>query len=254
MALIIVSLLQFVIYRHAIVKNKTLALPLGISLRLLFKIFQYPALEVKHIFEAILLEVGRRFFATYAPGAEHRNFLMHFRVQVLLYVFREFSEGIRLRIQSVLEGAYLNFVLITRIEKENFGICYQRIPILRVHIGAYDMGRVYILNTHGYYLFLQLHLGPIEGVLINIGFLRLNASEPMILCQPGKHAIDTYPASSDCAINSLGSEQQCASHFLSKHYLKQGLTEGLTVWEFRKAIQSGDNYPISGIIHNHPYS
>ena len=44
MALIIVTLLQLVVDRHAVIEDETLTLPLGIGLRLLFQIFQYPAL------------------------------------------------------------------------------------------------------------------------------------------------------------------------------------------------------------------
>ena len=200
MALIIVSLLQLVVYRHAVIKNETLTLPLGFILRLLLQIFQYPALEVKHIFEAMLFEVGSRFLAAYSAGTEHRDFFMYFRVEIVLNVFGKFSEGIRLWVYRVLEGAYLNLVLITRIEKENFGICYQGIPVLRVHISPHDVGRVYILNTHGYYLFLQFYLGPIERVFSNIRFLRLNASKSMVFCQPSEDGIDTGPFSSNSAI------------------------------------------------------
>ncbi len=71
----------------------------------------------------MLFEIGRGFLAAYSAGAEHRDFLVHFRVEVVPYVFGKFSEGVRLRVYGVLEVAYLNLVLITRIEKENFGIC-----------------------------------------------------------------------------------------------------------------------------------
>ena len=71
----------------------------------------------------MLFEVGRGFLAAYSASAEHCDFLVHFRIEVVTHVFRKFSEGIRLRIYGVLEGADLNLILITRIKKENLGIC-----------------------------------------------------------------------------------------------------------------------------------
>jgi len=76
----------------------------------------------------------------------------------------------------------------------------------------------------------------------------------MILRQPGKHRIDADPISSDSAIYPFGSEQQGAPHLMRKHYLKQGLAQGLIIWEFSKTIESSDNYANGGIIHDHPYS
>src|SRR5690606_24980804 len=58
-------------HRDPLIEDETFAFPEAFSGGYRFKIFEYPALEMKHLFNAEGFHKSRCLFAADAPGAEH---------------------------------------------------------------------------------------------------------------------------------------------------------------------------------------
>jgi hypothetical protein len=102
-ALIVVAFAQVVAHGHAVVEHEAVALPLGFFLRHFFEVLQDAALEVIDLFEAFAEHVARGFFATNAAGAEHRDLLVHGRVEVGFDVVGEFAKTGGFRVDGALK-------------------------------------------------------------------------------------------------------------------------------------------------------
>ena len=62
---------QTVTDRGAFVEHKTLTLPQALLRRDVFQVFQYAALQMKHLVKAVGAHECSRFFAAYAAGTKH---------------------------------------------------------------------------------------------------------------------------------------------------------------------------------------
>src|SRR5258706_9676937 len=67
------TFLQGRVNGHTLVKHKAFAFPERLISRRFFKIFQDPAFKLINLFEADLLHVRRKLFASNAASAEHRD-------------------------------------------------------------------------------------------------------------------------------------------------------------------------------------
>ena len=74
-------------------------------------------------------------------------------------------------VYRAFKGADFNFVLIARIDYQDFRVINQRIPLLRRRIASDTLIRVNILLTHSNDFALELDLHSQERTLFMIGKL-----------------------------------------------------------------------------------
>src|SRR5690606_23280239 len=193
-ALVVFATFQVVIYRYPVVKYETLTLPQTLLLGNLFQVLQDAALEVIHLFEALLFQISRRLLAADTAGAEHGNFLVLLRIEVLLHILGKLAEGVSGRIDGVFESADLDFVLVTGVDQDNVRIRDQVVPLLRLHVGADNPLGVDAIDAHGDDFFLEFDLGAFERLDINEGFFVVDAVEAVVFANPRFHSVDALSA------------------------------------------------------------
>src|SRR5690606_11032479 len=150
---------------------EALALPLALLGRHFLEVFQDTALEMVDLLETFLEHEARSLLATNATSAEHGHLLVLLRIVLLTHIFGEFAEGPGLRVDRPLEGADRYLVIIAGVDQQHFRIADQRIPVLRLDIGADPLVGTDARYADGDDFLLQLDLGAIERHLVAERFL-----------------------------------------------------------------------------------
>ncbi len=101
------------------------------------------------LFKTLFFQIGSGFLTTNTTRAEHRNFFMFLRIQMLFYIFRKLAEAFSVRVYRIFKGTDLHFIVITCIDQQDVRIADQLIPFFGFDIGAYRLFRINAFHTHG---------------------------------------------------------------------------------------------------------
>ncbi len=152
--------------RHPLVEDVTLALPQAFRFRHRLQIGEDPAFQMIDFIDALLFEKGGRFLAANPPGAEHRDFgLAPGAKQFLAPVAepaRKLPEAARRGIDRAFEAADRHFVIVAGVDHDGVRVGDQRVPVLRIDIGAGAALRIDPGLAHGNDLGFDAHLHPLE--------------------------------------------------------------------------------------------
>src|SRR5262245_38127799 len=102
------SLAQARAERDAFIEHKAFAAPSAVLLRRLLEVFQDATLEVIDLGKAVGEQIRARLLAADAPGAEHRDPPVPYRIEVARGKFPELSKACELWIDGAIEGAHRN--------------------------------------------------------------------------------------------------------------------------------------------------
>src|SRR6056297_948688 len=106
---------QNMAHRHTFVEDETPAAPEAVLPRHLLEVFQDAAAQVIDLLDPLRLEVGRRFLAPDATGAEHRDALVVEAVAIGLPPSGEIAEAFGVRIDGALERADRRLVVVAGV-------------------------------------------------------------------------------------------------------------------------------------------
>jgi len=118
---------------------------------------------VVDLVEAHFLGKGRRLFAADAARAVHGELRLVVQAGIVAHPVGEFAEGLDVRIDRALEYADRRLIVVAGVDDDRLRVGDQRVPVLRLDIGADNLVGVDVLDTHGDDLFLQPHLHAQEG-------------------------------------------------------------------------------------------
>src|SRR5690554_3888860 len=149
MTLIIFTFFQTVIDCDPFIKHKTFTFPERFLLRYFFQVFQDTTFKMVNLFEALLFQVGSRFFAANTAGAEHGDFFVFLGIQMLFYIFWKLTKALCLWIHSIFKGADLYFIIIARVDQQDLWVANQLIPLCRFDVGTNGMSGIISFYTHG---------------------------------------------------------------------------------------------------------
>ena len=77
-----------------------------------------------------------------------------------------------MRVERVLKGANSEFVFVTGINEENFGVFDEGIPIFGFNVLAHFFRRIYTGDTDGDYFIFKVDFHLSEWVIGAVGFLK----------------------------------------------------------------------------------
>src|ERR1700761_4144683 len=87
------ALVQSMAECDTLVEHETFAVPAALCFRRLFEIFQDAALKMVDFGKSLREQIGARFFAANAAGAEHRDPAMLLRIELLRDEILELSKA-----------------------------------------------------------------------------------------------------------------------------------------------------------------
>ncbi|MNN04354.1 hypothetical protein D3C81_1170790 [compost metagenome] len=237
MTLVVVTLTEIVAHGDPVVEHEAVAAPQALLRRHLLEVLEDAALEVEHLGEALAEHVAGGLLATDATGAEHRHLLVLRRVEVLLHVLGELAERLGLRVDGACEGADGHLVVVARVDQQHLRVGDQRIPVLRLDIGADRLARVDAGHAQGDDLLLELDLGAVERLLAAIRFLVVDVDQPRIGVQPGQQRVDGGAAAGHGAVDAFRRQQQGALDAVFQHRRQQRLAQGDVILEGDELVQ-----------------
>src|SRR5690606_32583480 len=100
---------QVVSHSYPVIEHEALTIPLALLGRHFLEIFKNAAFEVIDLIKTFLEHEARGFFTADAAGAEHGDFLVLLRIELLTHVVGKFAERFGLWIDRALEGADRHF-------------------------------------------------------------------------------------------------------------------------------------------------
>ena len=174
---VVIAHFQPVFDRNPLVEDKTLAFPKAFLFRHRFEVFQDAAFQVIYLVKTLRLQQCRRFFATNATGAEHRDLGIRFRLQFVFDPCGQFAKACCLRVLGVFESTDGNLVIVAGIDHDDIWLADQRVPVLGVNIGSGIIGRVHAVHTQRHDFFFQAHLHSVEGRILRPGKLGVEIGE-----------------------------------------------------------------------------
>ena len=206
---------QSVFQRDPIVKDKTFPLPQAFLCGDILKIFQDAPLQVIDFFKTDLFHIGGSFLAPDAAGAVHGHCLR------LGGIFRqrigpvgEGTERTGFRIDSMTEPADADFVIISCVDHHDIVAADQRVPVLRVNIGAGIVCRINPRLAHGDNLRFKPHLHAQEPGRRCRGIFHLKISKTRPAAQVGNYFFNPVGRSGDGAVNPFFCKQKRAANTL----------------------------------------
>jgi len=234
---------QAVPHGDALVKDEAFALPQALLQRHDFQVFQDAAFQVEHVLDPLLLEKGRALFAADAASAEHGHLGRLAGAQQAFALAPEpvgkFAEADRVRIDRAGESADFHFIIVAGVDHDCVGIGNQRVPVLRLDIGAHHAARVDVGLAHGHDLALQPHFHAVERHGAGGGKLHVHIGAVGQGADRGQHRVDAFRRTGDGAVDPLVRQQQGAAHAMLVAQLLQRLAQVAIVVQAGKAIEGG---------------
>src|ERR1700743_2448885 len=110
------------VHRHSLIEDVAGPPPRARLHRDLFQVLQDPALQVVHLWKALLQHERRSLLEANTTGTEHRHLAMLLGVEVLAHIRRKVRERSKRRRERSRKRSNLGLVGIARIEHKHFRI------------------------------------------------------------------------------------------------------------------------------------
>ena len=200
---------------HTLVKHKALALPQAVFRRHRLQVFQDAAFQMEYLLKALCAQIGGRFFAADAAGAEHGDFgllagwgggQLGLRVQP----GRQFGKGFQLRVDGVGKAANRHLVVIAGVHHHHVRVGNQGIPVGGLHIGSGHQIGADAGPIHGDDFLFQPHLHAVKRWLVGPGFLVLQVGQQRVGAQVGQHGAHIVGSPGNGAVDALLGQQNQA--------------------------------------------
>ncbi|MCY1444646.1 hypothetical protein D9M71_611280 [compost metagenome] len=192
---------------------------------------------MKNLTVALAEHVARGLLAADAASAEHRDLLVHGRVEVGFDVVGKFAKTGGFRVDGAFEGANRDFVIVAGVDQQHFRVADQRVPVLWIDVGADLFVRVHAFHAEGDDFFLEFDLGAVERLLVAVRLFMVDVVHARVVLEPGHQPVDAFAAAGHGAVDAFFGNQQGAFDAVVDHRLQQGLAQGDVIFQGDELIQ-----------------
>ncbi len=179
------------------------------------EIFEDAAIELEDVLEALLLHVGAGFFAAYAAGAKHDHGFGKGVSREALKSSGKLSEVADFGVQSTMEGAHADFILVACIQEGEVATFVE--PLAELLWGDFLTGpftRLHPWEAETDYLLFHLDEHPVEGLPCARAFLGLDTGHSGDGTDEFEDWGELSLGAGDEKVDSLGGEQDGAPEIL----------------------------------------
>lgn len=195
---------------------------------------------MEDFFESLVQHVGGGFFAADAPRAEHGDFLVFFGVAIFFDVGGEIAEGSGIGVERAFEGSQLDFVIVSGVDQEDFGVADEACPVFRGYVGADCFVRVCAGDAEGDDFLFEADLHAVEGLFGGLGFFVIEVFESGIGAEVDEYGVDAFLRACYGAVYAFFREEDHAFYFVLGAGIEEYWFEFLVVRQRGEFIHSGD--------------